>query len=285
MMNCRTVKQLINSFNQELESFYPKEEIRNFTGIILAHLLGFSRTDMLIKTDYELGEADRRFCMDALLKLKQQVPIQYIVGHTLFYGLTFYVDKNVLIPRPETEELVQWIIQDTEFTAPAILDIGTGSGCIPIALKKHMPQAKVTAWDISPKAITLAKRNAKANNVEIDFNLQDVLAPNIEISRKYDIIVSNPPYVRELEKKIMQDNVLKHEPHLALFVKDNDPLLFYRAISKLATQALNANGRLYFEINEALGKQTSHLMRNMGFKEVELGNDIFGKNRMVKGSL
>lgn len=284
-MNCRTVKQLINSFNQELESFYPKEEIRNFTGIILAHLLGFSRTDMLIKTDYELGEADRRFCMDALLKLKQQVPIQYIVGHTLFYGLTFYVDKNVLIPRPETEELVQWIIQDTEFTAPAILDIGTGSGCIPIALKKHMPQAKVTAWDISPKAITLAKRNAKANNVEIDFNLQDVLAPNIEISRKYDIIVSNPPYVRELEKKIMQDNVLKHEPHLALFVKDNDPLLFYRAISKLATQALNANGRLYFEINEALGKQTSHLMRNMGFKEVELGNDIFGKNRMVKGSL
>lgn len=284
-MNNISVKQLIYNFNQELNAFYPQEEIRNFVWIILEHLLGFSRTDLTLKSDYILGEEDQLFCKEALLKLKQHVPIQHITGYTEFYGFKFNVNNEVLIPRPETEELVQWIIQENSLLVPSILDIGTGSGCIPITLIKHIPQAIVSAWDISPQALAVAKSNAHINNVEINFKLQDALKPNITQESKYDIIVSNPPYIRKLEKELMQDNVLKHEPHVALFVDDNDPLLFYRAISKLAIRALNTNGTLYFEINEALGKQTCDLMRQVGFKEVELRKDIFGKDRMVKGCL
>lgn len=282
-MNSISVKQLINNFNQELKPIYPREEIRNFVWIILDYLLGFSRTDLVLKSDYILGKENQQFCKEALVKLKKHVPIQHIIGHTEFYGLIFNVNKEVLIPRPETEELVQWIIRENLLLAPSILDIGTGSGCIPIALKSHIPGAFVSAWDISPQALAVAKSNAQINNVEINFKLQDVLEPNIELLSKYDIIVSNPPYIREIEKELMQDNVLKHEPHVALFVQDIDPLLFYRTISKLATRALNTNGTLYFEINEALGKQTCDLMRQAGFTEVEVRKDIFGKDRMVKG--
>lgn len=285
LMNGITVKQLIDSFNQELKPIYPKEEIRNFVWIILEHLLEFSRTDMVLKSDYHLRGVERRFCEDALQKLKKHVPIQHIVGHTEFYGLSFNVDSDVLIPRPETEELVQWIIRENKLVTPSILDVGTGSGCIPIALKTHIALASVSAWDISPQALAVAKSNAQKNNVEVNFELYDVLEPNIELDKKYDIIVSNPPYIRTLEKKLMHDNVLKHEPHLALFVEDRDPLLFYRVISKLAARALNTNGKLYFEINEALGKGTCDLLRQAGFKEVELRKDIFGKDRMVKGCL
>ncbi len=284
-MNNISVKRLIYNFNQELNAFYPQEEIRNFVWIILEHLLGFSRTDLTLKSDYILGEEDQLFCTEALLKLKQQVPIQHITGYTEFYGFKFNVNNEVLIPRTETEELVQWIIRENSLLVPSILDIGTGSGCIPITLKKHIPQAIVSAWDISPQALAVAKSNGHINNVEINFKLQDALKPNITQESKYDIIVSNPPYIRKLEKELMQDNVLKHEPHVALFVDDNDPLLFYRAISKLAIRALNTKGTLYFEINEALGKQTCDLMRQVGFKEVELRKDIFGKDRMVKGCL
>lgn len=282
-MNGISVKQLINNFNKQLQPFYPQEEIRNFVWIILEHLLNFSRTDMLLKADYFLSKNEHSYCDDALQRLKQHVPIQHIIGYTEFYGLRFNVNKHVLIPRPETEELVQWIIRENKVTNPSILDVGTGSGCIPVTLKKHIPQANVSAWDILPQALAVAKSNANINNVEINFKLQDALKPNITQESKYDIIVSNPPYIRKLEKELMQDNVLKHEPHVALFVDDNDPLLFYRAISKLAIRALNTNGTLYFEINEALGKQTCDLMRQVGFKEVELRKDIFGKDRMVKG--
>ncbi len=284
-MNGISVKQLINNFNKQLQPFYPQEEIRNFVWIILEHLLNFSRTDLLLKADYFLSESEQRYCEGALQKLKQHVPIQHIIGYTEFYGLRFNVNKHVLIPRPETEELVQWIIRENKLANPSILDVGTGSGCIPVILKKHIPQASVSAWDISAQALAVAKSNAQINHVEVNFELQDALQPDIELEIKYDIIVSNPPYIRALEKEFMQDNVLKYEPHLALFVQDNDPLLFYRAISALAARALNSNGVLYFEINEALGKETCDLMRQAGFKEVELRKDIFGKDRMVKGCL
>ena len=284
-MNGISVKQLINNFNKQLQPFYHKEEIRNFVWIIMEHLLNFSRTDIVLKADYFLSENEQNYCEDALQRLKQHVPIQHIIGYTEFYGLQFKVNGDVLIPRPETEELVQWIIGESELANPSILDIGTGSGCIPVTLKKHISQASVSAWDISPKAIAVAKSNAEINNVEVNFELQDVLESSIELKSKFDIIVSNPPYIRELEKELMQDNVLKYEPHVALFVEDSDPLLFYRAIIKLAVGVLHLNGTLYFEINEALGKETCDLMRQGGFKKVELRKDIFGRDRMVKGCL
>ena len=282
-MNGISVKQLINNFNKQLQPFYHKEEIRNFVWIIMEHLLNFSRTDIVLKADYFLSENEQNYCEDALQRLKLHVPIQHIIGYTEFYGLQFKVNGDVLIPRPETEELVQWIIGESELANPSILDIGTGSGCIPVTLKKHISQASVSAWDISPKAIAVAKSNAEINNVEVNFELQDVLESSIELKSKFDIIVSNPPYIRELEKELMQDNVLKYEPHVALFVEDSDPLLFYRAIIKLAVGVLHLNGTLYFEINEALGKETCDLMRQGGFKKVELRKDIFGRDRMVKG--
>ena len=284
-MDLINVKQVSTNFKEELIPIYPLEEVRNFVWIILEYLLDFSKVDILMKENHELTEAQQVFCHDALIKLKQHIPIQHIIGSTEFFGLKFNVSQDVLIPRPETEELVQWIIQDNQLSNAIILDIGTGSGCIPITLKKNIPEAKVSAWDISTDALEVAKGNALANQTEVNFIPQDALEPNIKATTKYDIIVSNPPYVRQLEKDLMHENVLNNEPHLALFVEDNDPLLFYRAISKLALTALKANGFIYFEINEALGKQTCDLLQELGYIEVELRKDLFGKDRMVKARL
>ena len=282
-MKFSTVKQVSDCFKKELSDIYPTAEIRNFIWFVFEHLLEFSKTDMLVKEDYKLTTEQQEFCTETLSKLKKQTPIQHIIGQTEFYGLKFNVNQHVLIPRPETEELVQWIIEDLQINAPKILDIGTGSGCIPITLKKNMPDAEVSAWDISKEALRVAQSNAQLNQVEIDFRLENALKPNGGEGGKYDIIVSNPPYIRELEKELMKDNVLRYEPHLALFVDNNDPLLFYREISKLAFKSLNDNGLLYFEINEAFGKETCRLMEDIGFKKVELRKDLFGKDRMVKG--
>ncbi len=280
-MTVKTLKDIQNLFYKELQLLYPKEEIRNFVYLILNFKAGFSKTDILIKDQDPIEEEILNFILQCLNRLKTNEPIQYIIGHTEFYNLPFYVNPSVLIPRPETEELVQWIIEDTKNKSITLLDIGTGSGCIPIALKKNIPEASVSAWDISVDALDTAKKNAVLNKVEINFLHQNTLTPPNE-QNKYDVIVSNPPYIREEEMLMMHKNVLQFEPHLALFVSNNDPLIFYRAISLFAKNALKNNGKLYFEINEAFGKKTCELLKELNFRDIELRNDLFGKSRMIR---
>lgn len=244
-----------------------------------------SRLDLALDHKRKLSASEEKKFEDALLRLLKHEPIQYIIGETEFFGLKFKVNKNVLIPRPETEELVDWILKDLKSSGKkelSILDIGTGSGCIAISLAKELPNARVSAMDISDGALQIASSNAKMNNVEIDFILQDILKTT-ELPEKYDLIVSNPPYVRELEKKEMQRNVLENEPEMALYVKDLEPLIFYQKITKLAETGLKQGGSLYFEINQYLGKETAEILSSSGFKSFS-GKDIFGNDRMLKGT-
>lgn len=279
------LKEIQNTFQKELDLVYRKEDIDSFFFMLLDSLYNVSRLQLAMEPNFKIENGDAIF--NALKALKQEQPIQYIIGKTEFYGLPFVVNKDVLIPRPETEELVDWVVNSVtsiEVEKPLnILDIGTGSGCIAISLAKSIPNAKIYAVDISEKAIQVAKRNAKLNDVEVDFFEADILSmkPN-HPSLMFDIIVSNPPYVRVKEKKQMRNNVLNNEPHLALFVKDENPLLFYNAISDLAINKLNKKGLLFFEINEYLGNDTIQLLKEKQFKNIELKQDIFKKDRMIK---
>ena len=280
--------QILNfkkDFFSELKSFYPETEIQSFFNMLVEFKLNLTRIEVALQPNFEIGENDVLFLKKAISDLKKQIPVQYIIGVTEFYGLSFEVNKNVLIPRPETEELVSWMLENskrkTQNEKLKILDIGTGSGCIAISLAKTIPNADVNALDISLEALKTAKKNAIKNKVNIQFIEADIL--NIStLPDQYDIIVSNPPYVRELEKEMMQLNVLEHEPHLALFVKDQNPLLFYDKIADLAKTDLAINGRLYFEINQYLGKETVDLLKQKGFKNIELKKDLFGADRMIK---
>lgn len=272
-------------FFSELKSFYPETEIQSFFNMLVEFKLNLTRIEVALQPNFEIGENDILFLKKAISDLKKQIPVQYIIGVTEFYGLSFEVNKNVLIPRPETEELVSWMLENskrkTQNEKLKILDIGTGSGCIAISLAKTIPNADVNALDISLEALKTAKKNAIKNKVNIQFIEADIL--NIStLPDQYDFIVSNPPYVRELEKEMMQLNVLEHEPHLALFVKDQNPLLFYDKIADLAKTDLAINGRLYFEINQYLGKETVDLLKQKGFKNIELKKDLFGADRMIK---
>lgn len=279
-MQLKAQKEL---FLETLEKDYPVEEVLSFFFLLTEAFLGVRRLDLALDPDLEIEPANIGRFEDALVRLKNHEPIQYIIGETEFFGLTFSVDNNVLVPRPETEELVQWVLEDfaLEEKSLKILDIGTGSGCIAISLARHLPKAKVSALDISEKALEIAKANAKNNEVEISFIQQDILKTET-LSGHWDIIVSNPPYVRELEKKEMQRNVLDHEPETALYVKDQDPLLFYIKITKLAKKALNPKAKLYFEINQYLAEETKTMMQKQGFI-CEKRKDLFGNFRMLKG--
>jgi release factor glutamine methyltransferase len=276
------IREFKRHFFSELSNIYPETENQSFFTILVEFKLHLSRIQLALEQNFELDNDDFEFLQNALLKLKNQIPIQYITGETAFYGLMFKVDKNVLIPRPETEELVEWILQNHKNSKSLkILDVGTGSGCIAISLAKNLPNATVFALDISAEALTIAKNNAAMNQVKIDFILADILKIE-KLATNFDIIVSNPPYVRELEKARMQQNVLSNEPHLALFVKDENPLLFYDKIAELAKKHLTENGVLYFEINQYLGMETVDLLKSKGFKNIELKKDIYGVDRMVK---
>jgi release factor glutamine methyltransferase len=276
------IQEFKRHFFSELAYLYPETEIQSFFTILVEFKLHLSRIQLALEHNFELDNDDFEFLQNALLKLKNQIPIQYIVGETAFYGLMFKVDKNVLIPRPETEELVEWVLQNhKDSNSLKILDVGTGSGCIAISLAKNLPNAEVSALDISAEAINVAKNNAAMNQVKVDFILADILTIE-KLENDLDIIVSNPPYVRELEKSQMQQNVLSNEPHIALFVKDENPLLFYDKIAELAKKHLTENGVLYFEINQYLGMETVELLKSKGFKNIELKKDIYGVDRMVK---
>lgn len=313
-------------FQTQLTDIYPTTEIQSFFSIVIEESLELRRIDAITRPDFEISSEQLATLQQAIDRLKQQEPIQYIVEKTEFFGLPFYVNEHVLIPRPETEELVEWILgavaevqsaratksqrykgtklqsgkvaESTHFVISSLpsgqtgevekslsfLDIGTGSGCIPIALKKKLVASEVSAIDISENALQVAQKNAKLNEVEINFIQKDILNTS-DLNDQYDIIVSNPPYVRELEKAEMNKNVLHHEPELALFVADNNPLMFYRKIAELAKIHLKENGFLFFEINEYLGKETISLLSSLGFQKIKLKKDFFGKDRMIRASL
>ncbi len=276
-------------FLTELKPDYPATEIQTFFQRLAEAYLGMKRIDITLNPDRKLTEIEQKQLKTALNRLKNHEPLQYILGETEFYGLPFWVDKNVLIPRPETEELVDWIVKDFQKTIFAerksepfrILDIGTGSGCIAVSLAKNLPEARVFGLDFSKEALEIAKKNAALNSVAVEFIHADILEIKM-LPQQFDIIVSNPPYVRELEKTELQPNVLNHEPASALFVPDQDALLFYRKISALALKNLVSGGRLYFEINEYLEAETRDLVASFGYKEIVLQKDIFGKPRMLK---
>jgi len=272
---------------KELSNLYDSQEIESFFYILLESYGGKKRIDLALNPEMEMDEIQLIKWENALTELKNQKPIQYIIGTTEFYGLTFLVNENTLIPRPETEELVEWIVVESRKSKVErlkILDIGTGSGCIAISLAKNLPNAEVFAMDVSEKALVTAKKNAEINTVSVNFICADILKLltfDFQPSTKFDIIVSNPPYVRNLEKSEIKPNVLEYEPHLALFVEDTDALLFYRKIAQQAKQNLSENGMLFFEINQYLGKETVELLEDLGFNNVLLKKDIYGNDRMI----
>lgn len=278
------LRDIQNKFHNELTSIYSKEEIDNFFYLLTESYFDTSRLQLALNFEAEIDNPET--IMTALELLKKEKPIQYILGETEFYGISLKVNEHVLIPRPETEELVNWIIQEfkDQNSELKILDIGTGSGCIAISLSKNLPNAKVYALDLSKEALKVARYNAELNKVEIQFIEDDILKPKPKAqSPRFDVIVSNPPYVRVREKPLMKANVLDYEPHLALFVEDNNPLLFYKAICEYSKKNLKETGTLLFEINEYLGKEMLQLLKDYNFKSIELKKDIFNKDRMIKG--
>lgn len=275
--------ELKKNFTTALSGNYPSEEIQSFFNLLAEAYLDLSAIAIALNPDRKITEVEAEKFRQALLRLKKNEPIQYIIGKTEFYGLHFKVNKHTLIPRPETEELVEWILINPEFKFqnPHFLDIGTGSGCIAISLAKNLPNAKVSALDISEEALKIAEENAVINDASVHFFQKDIL--NAEtLPRRFDAIVSNPPYVRQLEKEQMHPNVLQYEPATALFVENNDPLLFYRDISRLAKTHLYPGGKLFFEINEYLADAMVLLLKTEGFKEIEVKKDIYGKDRMLQ---
>ena len=278
-----TLAELKNYFETELASFYASEEVQSFFNMLSQAWLGYSRMDMSLNASEAIpSEINIKF-KNTIERLKRSEPIQYIIGSTEFYGLPFVVNQDTLIPRPETEELVQWILEDKRKKVK-ILDIGTGSGCIAIALAMMNPEAEVTALDISEKALDIARKNADRNDVEVGFLQTDILTVTT-LPDHYDIIVSNPPYVREQEKKLMHDNVLLYEPDSALYVSEADPLKFYRAICRLALHHLKPDGVLFFEINEYLGKEMESLLKEEGFQNIEVHRDFRDKDRFIRCTL
>lgn len=279
------IKEYRSQFIQALTPIYDAGEAESFFYLVLEEKHQLKRIDLALQPDLVFSEEEIMVWNAILLQLKKEIPIQYLLGKTSFYGLDFEVNENVLIPRPETEELVDWILesQKSKVESPIlkILDIGTGSGCIAISLAKNIPNALVYAIDVSEKALATAQKNAKRNEVNVTFINQNILE-TLDLGQEFDIIVSNPPYVRNLEKQEIKKNVLDNEPHLALFVEDNDALIFYRKIAQLAQKNLRTNGHLYFEINQYLGKEMIELLEEMNFKNLELRKDIYGNDRMTR---
>lgn len=273
-------------FFKELSALYDEYETESFFYIILEDFHHMKRVDLALNPTFELTPEMLHQWENIVAQLKENRPIQYILGETEFYGLPFYVNEHTLIPRPETEELVDWIIKENlkieKLKDLKILDIGTGTGCIAISLAKNLPNAKVYAMDVSEKALEMAHKNAKRNEVEVTFLHQSILDTD-DLGKTFDVIVSNPPYVRHLEKAEIKKNVLDFEPHLALFVEDHDALLFYRKITELAVKNLSENGKLYFEINQYLGKEMLQLLQQHNFQNIELRKDIYGNDRMIFG--
>ena len=301
------LKEIKKIFHKELDSLYSKEELDSFFAMMMEHYLGLERFALALNPDLIITKEEEQPFFEGLAALRLERPIQYILGKAHFMDLDFSVNENVLIPRPETEELVRWILEEVQSTTYKarnakyevgnkkgreaevqglglrILDIGTGSGCIAIALAKNLPNENVYGLDISKEALEVAKKNAAQNGVVVNLVQADIMSIDT-LPEKFDIIVSNPPYVRELEKAEIQNNVKRHEPDLALFVSDMDPLIFYKRIVQFALRNLKKGGLLFFEINQYLGKETGEVLEDQNFSEIELRKDMFGNDRMLRGT-
>ena len=272
---------MLQKLIQTLTPLHGVAEARAIVYALLEDVFGLSKTDVLLGRFEGLSATEKARFKECAARLSQGEPLQYVVGTAPFGNLTFEVTPSTLIPRPETLELVEWVVaEQQEKPSLRLLDIGTGSGCIAISLASLLPQATVSAWDISAEALAVARRNAERNGVAVDFKQVDVL--HVTEAETYDCIVSNPPYICEAEKAEMTDSVLLHEPHTALFVPNTDPLRFYRAIAELGMRCLSPGGTLYFEINRAYGAETCNLLRDLGFCDVELRKDFYGNDRMVR---
>lgn len=270
---------LVAYIHQSLQGLYPSRELKNFSRIICCEFFGQSAIDYYLGKDIILSENEQAKLESILSRLKKNEPLQYIQGTAHFFGRVFEVAPGVLIPRPETEELVQLIIDECVGTL-RILDIGTGSGCIAVTLAKEMPDASVTAWDVSEEALAIARRNNDSLSADVVFLQQDVFS-DVMPEESFDVIVSNPPYITEREKQTMETNVLDWEPELALFVPDDDPLRYYRRIALLGQKLLTEQGGLYFEINRAYGEDTVRLLRELDYCDVRILKDMSGNDRIV----
>lgn len=281
------MKRIIKAIKDELGSCYPTGETAALTRIISTEILDIPQSTFFLKDDVTLTPRQETLLYSTIERLKKHEPIQYIQGFCDFCGHTFKVTQETLIPRPETSELVEWIAEEQNEKEKEkevkILDIGTGSGCIAITLSDKLPGCDIAAWDISPGALAVAEENNRSNGTEVTFSQVDILVYQPQ-GEMFDIIVSNPPYIKENEKKSMEANILDWEPHTALFVPDNDPLLFYRAIAEKALAMLTSGGALYFEINRAHGAETAEMLQSLGYKDIELRKDIAGNDRMIKAT-
>lgn len=271
----------IQYIKKELAELYPETEVEGLIRVIFESVFGWNYTEHILNRDKKVERPQFLEIERIIIRLKEFEPIQYILGETEFFGLTLKVDSSVLIPRPETEELVGWILEKNTGKSPMILDIGTGSGCIPLALKSKLKDAQIKAVDISGSALDMARKNAEGNKLKVEFSQSNILKWQDYKWQEFDVIVSNPPYVRELEKEKMKSNVLEFEPDNALFVSNENPLVFYSAIAKFAHKYLADNGMLFFEINEYLGAEMSEMLNLNGFGDIELRKDINGKDRMM----
>lgn len=275
-------------FQERLENLFTEHELRFMFHVVCEERLNLSKADLILGTDIRLSESDLLYFRAVVKRLQQQEPFQYIVGKTEFYGLEILCDKRALIPRPETEELVQWILETNVEKNAKILDLCAGTGCIAFALKANLAFSKIFALELSEDALTLAKQNATALDLEVDFIQGDALAEKesfvLDATHKesFDVWVSNPPYIPFKQKEEMKENVLDFEPHLALFVENDDALLFYRLIAEKALMYLKKGGYLFFELNEYYAEETSKLIENLGYKEIEIKKDLQGKKRMLR---
>ena len=274
-----TLADFKNKMKYKLSSIYKTDELNSIFFLISEEYLKTPRSKILLADEIELDSNKEKLFLDALDRLKKNEPVQYILGKTAFMDLEFKLNSSVLIPRPETEELVRLILKE-DLDGKEILDIGTGSGCIAVSLAKNLPNAKVTALDLSEEAIDVAKENAKMNDVEVNFISADIF--DYKSEKKYDIIVSNPPYITESEKVLMKRNVLEYEPKQALFVKNDDPLIFYKAILDFSKNSLVKNGKIYFEINQAYNNQIKDLSYDYGYYNIDCRKDLFGKYRYLQ---
>jgi release factor glutamine methyltransferase len=284
----KTIKDVFIAYKQGLQNLYASYEKEAITLLAVSEICELTKAKIKAFPETKLSEQQTDQLSATLAELKTGKPIQYILGKTEFYGLPFNVNPSVLIPRPETEELVEWALSSVggePLAVGSILDIGTGSGCIAISLKKNLPDFKVSAIDISADALQTAKENAQLNDVDIEFIKVDILNFNLAPATQYSLIISNPPYVTLLDKTEMHTNVTDFEPHSALFVPENDPLLFYKAIAEFALKHLAKHGLLFFEINESYGDETVELLVDKGFKNIELKKDMSGRNRMVRANV
>jgi len=281
----KTVANIVARIKFNLLNYYPDNEIQNFIYLIFEHLLNYTKIDIHINSNRVISGKIEKQINKIVSELKRNKPIQYVFKKTEFYGLPFSVSADTMIPRQETEELVDWIIKDNKEKKCKILDIGTGCGCIAIVLARNLTSCSIEALDISKKAINIAKTNARINNASVRFFQYDILKYETKkLKRNFDIIISNPPYIRESEKSALPGNVLYYEPQKALFVPDDNPLIFYRAIAKFGLRNLKDKGILYLEINEALAKQVAEELDKHNYEKIIIGKDINGKDRMVKAN-